>query len=182
MDLGSPKEPLFIVFYSTLLALFTKFCFKCKEENPQATMRQNGTMVTVSQHCFKCGENAFQWRSQPFTVGKYPAGNILLSFAVLMSGASISKVLLIFKHMGLSVYGVRTFFLHQRKFIFPVILQYWDDYRARLISKLKQIKDLAWCGDGRFDSMGHSAKYGAYTMFCSNIMKVVHFELLQVCY
>ena len=28
--------------------------------------------------------------------------------------------------------------------------------------------------------MGHSAKYGSYTMFCSSIMKIVHFELLQV--
>ena len=25
-----------------------------------------------------------------------------------------------------------------------------------------------------------TAKYGAYTMFCSTILKVVHFELLQV--
>lgn len=43
------------------------------------------------------------------------------------------------------------------------------------------MKDVIWCGDGCFDSMGHSAKYGAYTMFCSSILKVVHFELLQVC-
>ena len=30
--------------------------------------------------------------------------------------------------------------------------------------------------------MGHSAKYGAYTMFCCAIAKIVHFELVQVCY
>ena len=40
--------------------------------------------------------------------------------------------------------------------------------------------DVVWSGDGRFDSMGHSAKYGVYTMFCNTILKVVHFELLQV--
>ena len=28
--------------------------------------------------------------------------------------------------------------------------------------------------------MGHSAKYGVYTMFCNNVSKLVHFELLQV--
>lgn len=27
-----------------------------------------------------------------------------------------------------------------------------------------------------------TAKYGAYTMFCSTIAKIVHFELVQVCY
>ena len=42
------------------------------------------------------------------------------------------------------------------------------------------MKEMVWSGDGRFDSMGHSAKYGAYAMFCSTIMKVVNFELLQV--
>ena len=35
-------------------------------------------------------------------------------------------------------------------------------------------------GDGRFDSMGRSAKFGVYTMFCNTILKVAHFELLQV--
>ena len=42
------------------------------------------------------------------------------------------------------------------------------------------MKDVAWTGDGRFDSMGHSAKYGVYTMFCTTLMKIVHFELVQV--
>ena len=35
-------------------------------------------------------------------------------------------------------------------------------------------------GDVRFDSMGHNAKYGTYTMFCNTISKLVHFELVQV--
>ena len=42
------------------------------------------------------------------------------------------------------------------------------------------MKDVVWCGDGRFDSMGHSAKYGVYTMMSTSVMKIVHFELVQV--
>ena len=53
-------------------------------------------------------------------------------------------------------------------------------YRANLISKVKELKDVAWTGDGRFDSIGHSAKYGVYTMLGTTIMKNVHFELVQV--
>lgn len=160
------------------------FCFKCKHANPTATMKANGTMVIVSQHCVKCGQNAFQWRSQPLVLGRYPAGNILLSFAVLMAGASISKIFLVFKHMGLYMYGVRTYFKHQTMFLFPIVLSHWETYQGNLIMQLKAMKDVVWSGDGRFDSMGHSAKYGAYTMFCCSIMKIVHFELLQVklCY
>ena len=46
--------------------------------------------------------------------------------------------------------------------------------------KIKNMKNAAWRGDGRFDSMRHSAKFGVYTMFCNTILQEVHFELLQV--
>lgn len=174
-------EPKFIVFFAKLLSIFSLFCFKCKESGPRVTMKQWGTMVTVSQHCFKCGDDAFQWKSQPMALdGKHPAGNVLLSFGVLMAGASISKVLLVFKHMGLSAYSVRTFFAHQKNFLFPVVINYWEKYQAGLIAKLKAMKDVVWSGDGRFDSMGHSAKFGAYSLFCNTLLKIIHFEILQV--
>ena len=35
-------------------------------------------------------------------------------------------------------------------------------------------------GDGRHDSMGHSAKFCAYTMFCCTMTKIIHFDLVQV--
>ena len=87
-----------------------------------------------------------------------------------------------FCHMGLLEYNVRTFFMHQKTFLFPSILHYWETDWASLIGKLKDVKDALWSGDGRFDSMGHSAKFGAYTMFCTSLLKVVHFELLRVIY
>ena len=100
------NEPKFLVFYSMLLSLFSMFCFRCKSTNPRVEMKQNGTMVTVIQHCKHCEGHPFTWKSQPYhlVLGKYPAGNILLSFAVLLAGASISKVLLVFRHMGLCAY------------------------------------------------------------------------------
>ena len=144
-------------------------------------MKKRGTLVIVNQHCSKCGDYCYDWRSQPNTLGgKHAAGNVLLSFAILLAGASISKVLLVFRHMGLSAYSTRTFFAHQRNFLFPVIISHWETYQAGLIEQLKDMGDVIWSGDGRFDSMGHSAKYGAYTMFCNTVLKVIHFEILQV--
>ena len=35
-------------------------------------------------------------------------------------------------------------------------------------------------GDGRHDSMGHSAKFGAYTIFCCTVPMIIHFALIQV--
>ena len=138
MTPGTPcqDEPKFIVFYSALMTVFSLFCLTCKANNPKVSMDSCGTMVTVSQHCQSC-KKIFKWRSQPFILGRYPAGNVLLSFAVLMAGASISKLLLVFKHMGLSVYESRTFFYHQSRFLFPIILKYWETYQASLVTKIK---------------------------------------------
>ena len=156
-------------------------CFNYKEEGPVVSMKKNGTMVTVTQSCRNCGPKPFVWRSHPLVLGRYPAGNILLSFAILMAGASVSKVLLVLRHMGISIYSACTYFVHQSKFLFPAILTHKERYRTTLMNELKKKREAIWCSDGRLDSMGHSAKYGAYTMFCCAVAEIVHFELVQLC-
>ena len=126
--------------------------------------------------CIECGKDCWKWRSQPYVLGRYPAGNILLSLRTLTAGASISKLLLIFRHFCLASYSTHTFFRHQKKFVFPSILRNRELYRASLLTELHGVKDIVLCGDSRFDSMGHSAKYGTYTMYCDNIKKIIHFE------
>ena len=95
------SQPKFIVFYEMLMKIFILFCFNCKTDKPEVSMKRTGTMVTVRQRCRKCSKG-YVWTSQSYMPqGKYPVGNMLLSFAVLMSGASISRILLLFRHMGL---------------------------------------------------------------------------------
>ncbi|XP_068738524.1 uncharacterized protein [Montipora capricornis] len=49
-----------------------------------------------------------------------------------------------------------------------------------MLAKLKDIKGgITIAGDGRHDSMGHSAKYCAYTIFCTTIPMIIHFSLVQ---
>lgn len=110
----------------------------------------------------------------------YPVGNLLLSFAILVAGASVSKILLVFSHMGLSVYTARAFFKHQRNLLFPTVITCWEATKSILIETVKMGKESVWAGGGSFDSMGHSAKYGGYTMLCASVGKIVYFELVQV--
>ena len=76
---------------------------------------------------------------------------------------------------GVVFHDVSNLFLYQKRFLFPAILYHWDVYTEGLIRKVKGMKDIVWSGDGRFDSMGHSAKYETYSMFCFPIDKIVHF-------
>ena len=65
--------------------------------------------------------------------------------------------------------------------LFPTISLYWVKYQAKLLEKVKAIQGgIVLAGDGRHDSMGHSAKFGAYTMFCCTLPMVIHFALIQV--
>ena len=52
-----------------------------------------------------------------------------------------------------------------------------------MLAKLKAIQDgIIIAGDGRHDSMGHSVKFGAYTIFCCTVPMIIHFSLVQVRY
>ena len=58
---------------------------------------------------------------------------------------------------------------------------HWKDYQHKMMARLKSLgKSLTISGDGRHDSMGHSAKYCAYTIFCEENSKILHFSLVQV--
>ena len=58
---------------------------------------------------------------------------------------------------------------------------YWQKYQKKMLEKVKAVKDgVILARDGRHDSMGHCAKFGAYTIFCCTIPMILHFSLIQV--
>lgn len=58
---------------------------------------------------------------------------------------------------------------------------YWKKYQSKLLEKVKAVSGgVVVAGDGRHDSMGHSAKFGAYTIFCCTVPMIIHFALIQV--
>lgn len=64
--------------------------------------------------------------------------------------------------------------------IFPTIYLYWQKYQNLMLEKLKAHDGIVIAGDGRHDSMGHSAKFCAYTIFCCTIPMIIHFDMVQV--
>ena len=135
-------------------------------------------MLTIVSKCSSC-DGTYHWNSQPYLLGKFPAGNILLSFAIICAGATVGKVLLVFRHMGLLCYNEVTYYCHQRNLLFPSIVKFWRSYQDSILQSLNG-KEVVLAGDGRHDSMGHSAKYGTYTIFCCTIGLIIHIVLVQV--
>ena len=111
-------------------------------------------------------------------VDQFPAGNILLSAAILFSGSLPTKVLRMLKMYGCASISRNTFFRHQEKLLHPCV---FSEHRSKLLKQLRQEKrSLVLGGDGRADSPGHSAKFGSYTMMELKKKAVIDVQLVQV--
>ena len=137
-----------------------------------------GSFICIKQICSHCG-HTWKWMNQPL-VKDTPAGNLLLSAAILFSGSTPSKVLHMLSHLNMAGIKERTFFDHQRKYLEPAILSVWTDTQTKLLNECTSKGPLTVGGDGRADSSRHSAKYGSYGIIDLDSNKVIHIELVQV--
>lgn len=155
-----------------------KTCQNCGGE-VSTTTKANGTLLSIIQNCSKCSF-IFKWDSQPI-VKKIPAGNILLSAAILFSGMSPTKVIRMFSLYGCATITNRTFFAHQNKYLQPSVFAVWNQHQTELLKQLhKEKRPLILGGDGRADSPGHSAKFGSYTIMELKQKAVIDVQLVQV--
>lgn len=172
------QDPKYIVFETQLMKLF-QTCLSCLSGNVTISKKVTGTHLKIRRECVSCG-TSFEWESQPYYAAT-PAGNILLSASTLFAGASPTKVIRILKFFGVATITKRTFFRHQSKVLQPVIEKVWRTHQESILTRLRDLgSPLIIAGDGRADSPGHSAKYGAYTGIELKINKIVDIQLVQV--
>ena len=181
-----PKQPLhkerkFIIFSSNLLALLAWcHCPQCGCQDVTNQMREVGTLLILMLFCSSCQARSV-WHSQPYC-HYTPAGNILLSSAILFAGATAGNVLKVLEHMGVACISTRTFFRHQRHILIPAIQRIWEQQQQFSIALLQleqQQRDIVLGGDGRADSPGHSAKYGSYSTLELESNTVLDIQLVQ---
>lgn len=82
----------FIVFKSQLMELF-QTCCRCAMPVLYSIKQVKGSLVRIQQECPHCTYTA-TWNSQPF-MGDIPAGNLLMSSAILFSGTRCMHFLII---------------------------------------------------------------------------------------
>ena len=94
-----------------------RVCPSCKADGLLTEQRVVGTMIEITSFCAnpKCPKKEMVWKSQPDMPGtRIPAGNFLLSFAILVAGASATKIRTVFGHMGLACISLTTYYTHQK--------------------------------------------------------------------
>ena len=165
------------MFEENLLSLFQS-CPACHEQTNPVVSQILGTYIAVRQKCI-CGHEK-RWDSQP-KVGPSPAGNILLSAAVLFSGCSPTKAFRIFSFLNLLVMHIQTYWSYQKDFLWPAIENIWRTTRDIALRSLRENNEgIVVSGDGRADTPGHSAKYGSYSLMDMNSSHIIDIQLVQV--
>ncbi|XP_039550333.1 uncharacterized protein LOC120495031 isoform X2 [Pimephales promelas] len=165
----------YIVYENCIMDLFN-FCPVCTRACDVKTQRL-GTFLSVKQRCPNCTFSR-HWNSQPIH-GSVPAGNLHLSAAVYLSGASFIQIEKVFNTMKLQLFKFRTYRRHARSFIEPAVFHHWKVTQDVNLQRLSQEEKVILGGDMRADSPGHSAKYGSYTMMDLKTNTVVDIQLVQ---
>ncbi|KAG8543191.1 hypothetical protein GDO81_002715 [Engystomops pustulosus] len=174
------KDRKFMVFESCLDELILSIPCRgeqgCDRPIVNIWKEVSGTSVTVH---VSCGIHNYKlWDSQPQT-GGIPAGNLLLSSAILFSGLTFVKVRHLFYILGLLCIDKATYGKHQVNHLFPAIGNQWNLEQTAIIDNLKK-SPLCLSGDGQYDRPGHLTKHGIYTLLDVNSKKVVSFHIEQL--
>jgi hypothetical protein len=149
----------FLVFETELDKLFT-FCSRCSARITDISKHTTGSMLSVTTTCQYY--HTVTWHSQPL-IHRMPAGNLLLSAAILLSGSTYSQTERLADILRLPILSDSEFYRIQRTYLFPPIDDYWTMHQTALLSVLAT-EDLYLCGDARSDSPGFCAKYSSYTL------------------
>lgn len=143
-------------------------------------MKQTVTMITVLQYCKHCEGNPYTWRIQPYNpmFGRYPAVNVLLR---LLIGASVGKIISVCHHMGLSLYTICTYFVHQKKFFFSAILHHCNDLKSTSHQPAEVNKRCTWSGMADLTQFDIMQSMEPTLWFCETTLKIdfVYMELFQ---
>uniref|UniRef100_A0A3Q2Q7U9 Uncharacterized protein n=1 Tax=Fundulus heteroclitus TaxID=8078 RepID=A0A3Q2Q7U9_FUNHE len=89
--------------------------------------------------------------------------------------------MIIFYHsslLNINCQTLRTFFNNQSQYLHNTVIQTWKTSQQKLMSTLAS-KKLDLGDDARCDSMGHSAKFGSYSLLELEKNKIISVQLVQ---
>lgn len=142
----------YIVYETCIMELFES-CPVC-QRRCDVRSQTHGTFLRVDQLCQHCNFSR-KWNSQPI-MGSTPAGNIHLSCAVYLCGASYITLEKVFAAMRLQVFRYNTFRSHARMYIEPAIVYKWKNWQDGMLNQMSQKEKVILGRDMRADSTGIS--------------------------
>ena len=160
--------------------MYSMKCKKCTYGHISELKKYcTGTMLTVEVLCV-CGRVVTKWTSQPL-IGRQPAGNLLTTAAVVLSGKSYEQIRFFAELLNLQFMARKAFYSIQSGLILPTINHFFhNNITEQRQAIIDRATPLTVTGDGRCDSPGYSAKYCTYTCMDATSHAIVGMALVQV--
>ncbi|KAF6028531.1 hypothetical protein EB796_013164 [Bugula neritina] len=171
----SYNTPKIIVESDQLMELLS-VCPMCAGHSSVELSSRHGAYLKFSSTCTTC-QHFRLWENSPMK-NKTPLINLFMSAGILFSRCLPTKTLRFLQMISVKSPSPATYFHYQKKFLHGVIREvYSSDMKALL--KTLSTQELRVSGDGRFDTPGHSATFGVYTMMDSDTSKIISTELVK---
>ena len=145
-----------VVFWSCIVTLL-KVCRVCFQPVKICKIFQKGTKVMVDVVCKS--NHKYSWYSQTNENGR-AAGNISIAASIIL----FERLKEIFQTALMPFVSHITFYKIQKKLVIPAIHRVFVTQHQLLFDDAKEHGKNDLLGDGRCDSPGYNAKYGAYTV------------------
>ena len=107
----------YLVFESELYKLFTK-CPKCYSPTIHINNHMVDSMLSISYSCLN--GHSSKWNSQPL-LNAMPAGNLLVSAAILFSGNTYTNINSFSNFCGLPIISETKFYDIQKQYLWPIV-------------------------------------------------------------
>lgn len=153
-----------------------KFCPQCGANIISTVKCVSGFSLTVRYICLMFHNNI--WQSSPIFNGR-PLINYTFPAATLLSGIGYTQLATLATLVNMPKLSETQFGRNNKAWLYPVIVETYKDHQEKLLDTLKDVSALTICGDGAFDSPGHSALTCVYTALDCETDKVIDFSVVR---
>ncbi|EGT32239.1 hypothetical protein CAEBREN_23718 [Caenorhabditis brenneri] len=185
----NPTEHKYIFCDVSKIIEIIQKCRKCENPRTNIHVRYQGLTVWITVICDECSET-HHWSNTKLCDSKQERNkkkltelHLDITSSIITSGNSFQSIKGMFDALNSPFFTPQTFNRLKSKYVYDAIGVYYNQEMEKVVEVLQQrvsaSESLHLCGDGSFDSRGHSALFCRYVIMDAVSKLVINYEVIQ---